>query len=193
MSTTNLFVELIVIGIGAAAWAGLFLLAALGYDADLVARLARAPAAALPALTGVYLLGIVTDRLADTVLHALRVEGNRKVYFGTEENFLRTRGYVLMRAPYFATQFDYSRSRQRICRGWILNAVLIAIALNIVLLARPELRAPLGSFSAALTPAFLLLAAGCWFAWEKLAVTELKRIRDQAELLRGMGPPEEAG
>jgi hypothetical protein len=42
---------------------------------------------------------------------------------------------------------------------------------------------PLVSF---LTPALLLLAAACWFSWEKLADTELKRIRDEAKWLHEM-------
>ena len=184
MSTTNLFVELIVIGVGTASWLALLGLAALGYDAKFLQKVFSSPAAALPALVCVYLLGIVTDRLADGVLQFLRAERKRSRYFATEGESLRQRAYVLAKSEYFATQFDYSRSRQRICRGWILNAAVLAVALNIFLLAHPGVVARPGRLSAFVTPMLLLLASGCWLAWEKLAETELKRIRDQATLLR---------
>jgi hypothetical protein len=193
MGTTNLFVELVVIGVGAASWLALFALAALGYDPILLKGLLSAPAAALPGLVIVYLLGIVTDRLADTLLHFLRADRKRETYFATEDEGFRARGYVLARSQYFATQFDYSRSRQRICRGWILNAVLLAVAVNVFLLAQPGVVAHPGRLSAFLTPVLVLLALGCWLAWEKLADTELKRMRDQAKLLQEMDQSPGAG
>ena len=99
---------------------------------------------------------------------------------------------MLTKSSYFATQFEYSRSRQRICRGWILNFILLAISLNTLLLLRPE------AFTRAIhlknfnpwhvsyfaTPALILLAFASLFAWEKLYDTELKRMKDQAQLLR---------
>jgi hypothetical protein len=186
MSTTNLFVELLVIGVGCAGWLALLTVAVLGYDSTLVRNLLSTPAAALPALVGVYLLGIVVDRVADASLHFLRAERKSHEYFSTEDESLRQRGYVLTKSPYFATQFDYSRSRQRICRGWILNAVILAIGINVFLVARPAMIAHPRLLSAFFTPTLLLLAAACWFSWEKLADTELKRIRDQAKWLHEM-------
>jgi hypothetical protein len=122
------------------------------------------PAAALPALVGIYLLGIIVDRIADTALHFFRAERRSLKYFPTEEESIKQRGYVLTKSPYFATQFEYSRSRQRICRGWILNAPLLAIALNIFLVARPGIFAHPSRLSAFATPTFLLLAGASWFS-----------------------------
>jgi hypothetical protein len=62
MSTTNLFVELLVIGVGCAGWLTLLAVAALGYASTLVMCLLSTPAAAVPALALIYLLGIVLDR-----------------------------------------------------------------------------------------------------------------------------------
>lgn len=192
VNTTNLFVELLVIGVGAAGWLALFVCAALGYDAAFVKKLLSTPAAILPAIVAIYLLGIITDRVADSLLHFLRSERQRLRHFPTEDECLSTRGYVLAKSPYFATQFDYSRSRQRICRGWILNFLLLSVSMNVLLFSRPEVLTRVGNLSAVssshlsmvVTPILLLLAAGCWFSWEKLADTELKRTKDQAKLLR---------
>jgi len=70
--------------------------------------------------------------------------------------------------------------------------VLLAIGINVFLVARPAMIAHSGLISAFFTPTLLLLAAACWFAWEKLADTELKRIRDQAKLLHEMDELESA-
>ena len=193
MSTTNLFVELIVIGVGAAGWAALFVMSALGYDPSVIRGVLSEPAGAVPALVVVYLLGIVTDRLADTSLHSMRAERKRKFYFATEEEALRDRGFVLARSAYFAAQFEYSRSRQRICRGWIFNSVLLAISLNVFLLARPGVVPNPSQVRAVATSALILLGVGCWLAWEKLADTELKRVRDQARVLRELDATGRAG
>src|SRR2546423_1362031 len=138
MSTTNLFVELLVIGVGAAGWVTLFTLAALGYDTAFVKGLLSTPAAIVPGVVAVYLLGIITDRIADSALQFLRTERKRLVYFPSTNEAFKTRDYVLTKSPYFAAQFEYNRSRQRICRGWIFNFVFLAIGLNTLLCVRPE-------------------------------------------------------
>lgn len=183
MSTTNLFVELLVIGVGCAGWLALLAMAVLGYDSRFINGLLSTPAAALPALGGIYLLGIIVDRLADTTLHFFRAERRSLKYFPTEEESIKQRGYVLTKSPYFATQFEYSRSRQRICRGWILNALLLTIAVNVFLVAHPGVLTHPIRLSAFVTPTLLLLALVSWFSWEKLFDTELKRIRNQAKWL----------
>jgi len=55
---------LLVIGVGYAGWLALLTVAVLGYDSTLVRNLLSTAAAALTALVGVYLLGIVVDRVA---------------------------------------------------------------------------------------------------------------------------------
>ena len=164
MSTTNLFVELIVIGVGCAGWVALLAVAVLGYDSILVRDLLSTPAAAVPALALIYLFGMVVDRLADTSLQCIRADRRCLKYYLTENESYQQRGYVLTKSAYFAKQFDYGRSRQRICRGWILNAVLLAISVNVFLIARPGMIAHPIRLSAFVTPTLLLLGAACWFA-----------------------------
>jgi hypothetical protein len=106
VSTTNLFVELLVIGVGAAGWLILFTLAALGYDTAFVKGLLSTPAAIVPGIVAVYLLGILTDRIADSSLHFLRTERKRRLYFPTADEAFKARGYVLTKSQYFATQFE---------------------------------------------------------------------------------------
>ncbi|MBA3916376.1 MAG: hypothetical protein H0X25_21530 [Acidobacteriales bacterium] len=187
MSTTNLFVELLVIGMGSAGWLALLAASALGYNSAFLGNLSSKAAAALPGVIGIYLLGIIVDRIADSVMHSLRSDRKCRKYFTSQEESLKERGFVLTKSRYFAKQFDYNRSRQRICRGWILNALILAVSLNVFLVVHPEVTEHPGRLSVVGTATLLLLALGCWFSWERLADTELKRIRDQAKWLRETG------
>jgi len=78
MSTTNIFAELIVIGLGAFASLLLLIAAMLEVSRGVVAFLITSPVAAIPALAFVYLLGIVTDRISDWLFASLerRQRGN---------------------------------------------------------------------------------------------------------------------
>src|SRR3954453_23996190 len=72
MNTTNLIVELIVIGVGASIWVSLLILALFGYTWIPGKDLLATPALILaPGLAIVYLLGVVTDRLSDSLLGKL--------------------------------------------------------------------------------------------------------------------------
>ena len=66
MATTNLFVELLVIGVGAACWVGLLILAAFGIEFT-QSEVLNAYPVLMSLLAIAYLLGIITDRIADFV------------------------------------------------------------------------------------------------------------------------------
>ena len=77
MNTTNLFVEVIVSGVGAAIWVCLLVLLLFDVDLSALVALSAMPVLAIPALAVVYLLGILTDRLSDVLtylLHGLRTD-----------------------------------------------------------------------------------------------------------------------
>jgi hypothetical protein len=184
MSTTNLFVELVVIGVGAFTWVCLLLLAIFGVDAAFLKELINTPAATVPALSAIYLLGIVTDRLADGLFHLARMETkHRESYAEGKEQYFRDRAFVLANSQQFAQLYEYSRSRQRICRGWAFNAVAILVSLDLFLLMRHSNVHNWGVV-ALVTSCFLAaLAIACWLSWEAMTDTELKRIKEQANAL----------
>jgi hypothetical protein len=64
MGTTNLFVELVVIGIGAAIWIVEIILACFGYE-WIDAKYFQSTLATVVSVALVYILGIVLDRIAD--------------------------------------------------------------------------------------------------------------------------------
>src|SRR2546425_5370696 len=135
MSTTNLFVELVVVGAGAAAWVTLLLLAVFGHEWLPVDKL-FSPNAAVPILAFVYLLGIVTDRLADALLGPLWASGNRARVYTQDDHSYAVDKMLVLSEPEFGKLFEYNKSRQRICRGWIFNAVAILLSLHTLLWLR---------------------------------------------------------
>jgi hypothetical protein len=181
MSTTNLFVELIVIGLGAAIWVALLVLAALGLDHQTVRALADAPVIVAAAVPIIYLLGIVTDRLADGLAQILRMERKRQTdYPGGSAQYHKDRALVLAKSEAFGKLYEYSRSRQRICRGWALNSMLILVASYVYLWGMPAT----GPIRVVLAVGLIVTSIGCWLAWESMSNTELKRIEDQADTVR---------
>ena len=190
MATTNLFVELIVIGIGSFAWVCLLLLALLGVDVVPLEKLIGMPAAAVPALAAVYLLGIVTDRLADSLFHLASTRHKHESHYnGGSKQYYCDRAYVLANSEQFALAYEYSRSRQRICRGWTLNSVAILICLDLLLWRN---RDGIGDWSCVMTIASIFLAAlavACWMSWNAMSNTELLRIREQAGILSRRSAP----
>lgn len=185
MGTTNLFVELVVIGVGAAAWLVLLVLAAFGW-AWVPLEQTFSSTALVPLISVVYLLGIVSDRVADSLFERVWVPRLRAATFPALAAYHDARRDILTRSARLADQLEYGRSRLRICRGWALNAVLTALALDLFLWRQvtgpPAVRLALFG-----TVALLALAGACWYSWRALTVTEYRKVREQAAYLRAVG------
>ena len=182
MNTTNLFVELLVIGVGAALWVLLVVLSVFGYQwipiQQDVSWLALGPLLSIS-----YLLGIIIDRIADMLFEIFWGNKLRGDWFPEKINYYNARRRILLASERLSDMLEYSRSRLRICRGWTFNAVMFAICLNIFVwtqLAWWHLATVTSIFG---TIAMLLLALASWYAWKRLSLSEYRRIREQAEFL----------
>jgi hypothetical protein len=162
MQTTQLFVELVVIGMGTLLWLGLLLAAIFGYN----------PQSGLPDLnTGVlalftgfgYALGIVVDRISRNIFEYLfkrrksHTELHAAAALETMENVVLTSDEALAR------QMQYNRSRFRICRSWALNLFLVsgAFALWNIRVAA----VPFWKCLAVISMGCALSCATLWIAW----------------------------
>lgn len=185
MNTTNLFVELIVVGIGTFIWICLLLMTIFGVDTEVINQLISTPVLIVPTLVIIYLLGIVTDRLADSFFNLTRVEKkHRNHYSGGREEYYKDRAYALLNSAQFAEHYEYSRSRQRICRGWTLSSLLILLSTSIFLWSNNFTSYSWGYLVFVLSVFFIALSLGCWWSWESMNNTELKRIKEQVKALR---------
>ncbi len=183
MSTTTLVAELLVIGVGAAVWVCLLLLAAFGYDWVPLERL-FSTTATVPLLAVVYLLGIVTDRFADAVLGPLWAKQNRARAYGPDARSYAADKALVLSDPQFCKLFDYNKSRQRICRGWAFNSLAILISLHAFLWLQfdPD---PVVVRVALLGSLLLLVqAGGCWVAARQLNAVQYHKVREQAAIVR---------
>jgi hypothetical protein len=184
MNTTNLFVELIVIGVGASIWVCLLILSVFGYGWVPFDKVFSLPLL-IPALSIVYLLGIVTDRIADAIFEAWWGQRYRKaVYKNSLKQFFEDRRTVFSKSEQIARLYEYSRSRMRICRSWAVNAILIALTLNLFLWIRMRGNAFFLTLSLFGTGMVLLLAGLSFFAWQRLKRSEAIKLKEAAEFLR---------
>jgi len=191
MSTTDLFVELIIIGMGAAIWLLLLIFSAFGYDWVPLEKVFSL-AALIPFLSVVYVLGIVIDRIADTLFGKLWESSLLKKVYRQGEQYLNDRRLIYIHPGRLGNLLEYGRSRLRICRGWTLNAAFILVSLNIFIWTRVAgnyWRVRLSIFGSLLLGLF---AYGNWFSWYQLMLAYYSKIKQQAVFLRAIQPAENA-
>ena len=183
MSTTELFVELLIIGIGAAIWIVLLLLSVFGIS-WLPSEALLSVTALIPALAVVYVLGIVVDRLCDRLFELIWRESLFRQYYDNRQAYYDDRRILYLYGAGLAQLLEYGRSRLRICRGWAVNALLIALSLNLfawtqIANGAVRLKVSLGG-----TLLLLLFAYANWYAWSQLTVTTYRKIQQQAAFIR---------
>jgi len=126
MSTTQLFVELLVIGLGASVWISLGVTMFAGGQIRL-SEVWSDRTLILPLVAAAYAVGIVLDRLAWSLFSPLehRIEAEYVLPLGVPR--WRLERSVMNRSENLARDLYYTRSRLRICRAWVLNGVLITV------------------------------------------------------------------
>jgi hypothetical protein len=180
MATTQIFVELLIIGLGASIWLALFGAAALRYPLD--RGFPQLQSSVLIMLTGVvYVVGIVIDRVARLAFGGLERRHRERILpappFPAVEAIERL---IMIRAAPLAEQIQYNRSRLRICRAWTLNFLLICLAFTCW-----ELRAAVvgpgewGLFAATV----ILLALGAAWVTNLLSRDHYTNLRETYEFL----------
>jgi hypothetical protein len=183
MSTTNLFVELLVIGVGAACWVLLLMCGGVSVE-TIPAPWLRSYPLLLVSLAFLYVFGIITDRLADFTFDQLFSGRIRAQFFDSKRAYQDARRLVLSSSTRLADLHEYGRTRIRISRGWSLNSGIAALVLAAQTLVQPAdslWGAPLARWGAA---AFAGLALAAWWSWRLLVTFEYLKIREHAEFLR---------
>ncbi len=127
MNTTNIFVELVVIGFHTLTWVSLFVLAFVGFQQIDLEKLFTINVA-LPALALTYILGILADRVSDLVLDEQDTRLRSRFDLSKLPPFSEMRFYILSKSSDVYQQLEYTRSRLRIARASILNFALTAVA-----------------------------------------------------------------
>ena len=179
MQTTNLFVELLLIGIGAAIWIFFFLLF-WGIDVQAILRFLgeNQIIGAGFSIAILYILGIVTDRFADRLFDK-EAKKHLNTYFESYDDLLVGRVTLYQAASPLVENLNYGRSRMRICRGWLFNLILIFLLGNIYFLINTQWK-----LVAFLTVCCVVLGYGFYFAWKNLIKKEYSKIMKISKLLK---------
>ena len=186
MNTTAIFAELLVAGLLALVWLALVVLSftrVTGSDAAAFASQMKDWASLISVfvLGFAYALGIIVDRVADSLFHRVDRGIRRRHLDKKLPSAAEMRLCVMADADKLAGFLDYIRSRQRITRSASLNLLLISLA-SAVFLTRRSSAGILWVSSTAI--AALALAALSLFAWERISETYYKRLAQSYTLLK---------
>ncbi|MFK0288786.1 hypothetical protein ACIQVL_51210 [Streptomyces sp. NPDC090499] len=185
IAATAMFVEVLVIGIGSFAALAGCVSAVAGYSNMHKAGplLASTPASGA-ALAFSYALGVAVDRAADFLLTPYRRK-LRSRHFPSNVDYRLARRTVA-ESPHIAAMADYARSRMRVCRGWVLNSLLLSIAAALLISRFPvQDRAILITASVVLGG---IIAAGFFAAWMNITETGYKKLSQQASEIGAIVP-----
>lgn len=171
MKTTEIIVELVVIGLGPLA-----MVLAFAVSADIPIVEIGPPNAVyslLMALSFCYVLGIIFDRVADSIFSNAEDKVRRSMFSSVEE-FQIARSLVNKNSEHIAGWGEYGRIRLRVARGWALNSALMACALPAMEFVYGRQASPIDSKY--YLPFLALLFVGCLYSWRRLARGEVRRV-----------------
>ena len=183
MGTTNLFVELVVIGVGVLIWLVLFAFTILGFPPPDF-RDGVLFASAIPLLAITYVAGIIWDRIVDQLFEGIWVDNWRSDYFPTKIDYYNARRTILTKSERLSELLEYGRSRMRICRAWVINSILIGISLDTLLVVRFSDNNNLAAMLFTATSVCMALSIGAWFAWAGMVKTEYRKVKEQSIFLQ---------
>jgi hypothetical protein len=184
MSTTALFVDLLIIGIQVATWLILLIFTLFDYRwARLEYIKDSETAIAIMLLPMFYPIGIFIDNLADYVLHSWR-DNIRKKY-DLVENQTITKLLTTLKDERLSDYFDYVRIRIRISRSSALNFTLITILSIVFTLSRlgfvlGESKWTVAAFELIVGVCFIALAVYSWFS---ITDTFYKKLKQSWEMM----------
>lgn len=186
MKTTSLFVELIVIGIGAALGMGLLLVSIFDPHLTIAHWIKESDNLLLTALgiAIVYPIGIIVDRLADRLMKRPSRLIRQKVFTGEREEVLAGIVDIYTNNSPLVDMIEYGRSRMRICRGWLINIPLLLLGGVIFLIADHKTNA---WHIVGLIIFALILSSGFYYAWYNLTCKGYEKIKGISRIIEEKG------
>ena len=179
MSITTLYAELVVVGTGGLLFVVLFSYAFfdLSWALKFPGNALGATIVLIPILSVIYLLGIIISNVSHLIFTRFEVYLQKDRLADLSYERVRNELYTSRDAQNLVHDFEFRRSKVRICRGWYLNSLLIIVAL---LACYGTQKITLGTtiFSCV---GFGLLAAGAFLSWYTASTTELQWLKSFAK------------
>jgi hypothetical protein len=186
MTTTNLFVELIVIGAGTILGSILLVMSLFGYTWLPLEKIISSSTLLIPLLSFTYVLGIFMDKLADNLYSNWDKHLRKSNGFPDNAKYHIARTYIYTYATdKIINLFEYGKSRVRISRAWSINFIILAISVPVFFWTRfPQIasstRLLLIVFS------FVVFGFGAFMSfstWKKLTINDYKRLEETYNFL----------
>ena len=168
MSTTAVFSEILAIGIQTTVLVGMAFAALVDVGPAVSGAQGWEAALTVVLLASAYVLGVVADRIADSLLKPLRNAVSE--HDPAEHTAMRRR--VLEKESPLSTFLEYQRSRMRLMRGTILNLTLAIPVTTLYLLLRGP-QEPLQAIAVSVI-ALVALVAACVFAFSEIVKAQDK-------------------
>jgi len=185
VTTTAVFVELLVTGLLALIWLALTFLSATGMSwSDLMAVTGvkeKESVTSILILCFAYVLGIVVDRAADSLFHPIDMNIRKRRIDAKLPSVSEMRMYVMSSSERLASFLGYLRSRLRLARSSSLNFLLVTVTALIFLSTRTSTEKVV---VIAVTVCGLGVFASSSFAWVRISRTYYKRLAQAYELLK---------
>jgi hypothetical protein len=172
MSTTLLFVELLIIGTQTSIWLFILILTAFGFQ--WISNIVSVSTSAFDSivtvifLTLIYILGILFDRFADYVFARWDKKIANAVFTIKHSPPFLIRFRIAKENEYLDRQFEYTRSRLRISRASAINFLLITILSILLICTRLSHLANKYLYVIFIGGVGIALTGWSLFAWKKL-------------------------
>ena len=185
MSITTLYAELVVVGTGALVFVLLFFYALFGNQSwlDKLQSLPDSIGNAIyliPGLSVIYLLGIVISNVSHLLFERRENRLRKEKLNEFEYDEIRNGLYTSPDAKELVGDFEFRRSKVRICRGWFLNCIFIIAALAACWFLE-KMSWPVTAFWIITVVALMV---GTYKSWQTATCTELEWLKSYAKQLR---------
>lgn len=177
MSTTSLFVDLLISGIQVAMWLCLLVGCILGADTSILGKIKEWDAVlAVLLLPIVYPVGIFIDNLADDLLRPINRRIRRRLLLDETSTVMKLLSET--KDDFLSRYFDYVRTRIRISRSSALNFALITLFGELFVWMRwqPSFGAKQGVWMGMIALLGGLLTSLAVFSWYRITTTFSKKL-----------------
>lgn len=182
LPVTALFVELIIIGVGAFTAFTLYVMTVLGMPLLLLTDV-TALILAFPFLSFSYVLGIVVDRFADYIYSFFPRFNQQIDQFPSVKDYHTAKRRIRYYSERLWYSLEYTRARLRVCRGWSVNCVLLLIASNVWIWGHANPFSWRLEACIVMSSCLLLLFLGCIFSFSALIKKYRVQVFEKHEMM----------
>lgn len=183
MTTTQVFIELLITGFGSLVWIILFFLGINGLEFEMFLEKEISNVFLLPITGFAYIIGIIIDRIGFQIFKNKERKNINKVFSENEDrsSIQLKVVFIIQKSDHLKSAIDYNRSRLRLSRSWIINFLMISISLILYLILNSDENTSIIFSLLGINIVFCILS---FYTWSKLSKDYYKNIKSSFESLK---------